>query len=217
MWTHTYHTQSSETVAARHTVPSPIAVVVCFPSNPTAQTATLDFYKDVVKFAQKHDLLILSDLASTAAVLHKIATDIRLLSNRKEIDEPFGSKQIGSSAMPYKRNPMRSERMCSLARFVMSLAANTAHTACSQWLERTLDDSANRRLTLPEAILPAASVQSSGDSRAYTHARRLHRRLSDPITPQRRPYSLPSATARTTLYRSSHALANARDEWALAS
>ncbi|MDG2423764.1 MAG: adenylosuccinate lyase [Phycisphaerales bacterium] len=99
------------------------------------------------------DAQITSCLAAMSAAVHKCATDIRLLANRKEIEEPFGKKQIGSSAMPYKRNPMRCERACGMARFVMTLASSPLQTASTQWFERTLDDSANRRLVLPEAFL----------------------------------------------------------------
>jgi len=99
------------------------------------------------------DAFVLSEIASLAACVHKICNDIRLLSNRKEVDEPVASAQIGSSAMPYKQNPMRCERATGLCRFVMNLAPNALQTAATQWLERTLDDSANRRLTLPESFL----------------------------------------------------------------
>jgi len=104
-------------------------------------------------YTRKIDYLVLSQLSAIAQSTAKMAGDIRLLSNLQEIEEPFESKQIGSSAMPYKRNPMRSERICSIARYVMSLADNGAHTHANQWFERTLDDSANRRLSLPEAFL----------------------------------------------------------------
>jgi adenylosuccinate lyase len=99
------------------------------------------------------DAFVLGELAATAAAIHKICNDVRLLSNRKELDEPVAAAQIGSSAMPYKQNPMRCERATGLCRFVISLHANALNTAATQWLERTLDDSANRRLSLPESFL----------------------------------------------------------------
>lgn len=104
-------------------------------------------------YSRKVDAQILALLAHIASSAHKIATDIRLLAHRKEIEEPFEQEQIGSSAMAYKRNPMRSERICGLARYVMSLELNTTFTHATQWLERTLDDSANRRLALPQSFL----------------------------------------------------------------
>ena len=109
-------------------------------------------------YPRKIDALILDVLSGICQSAHKIGSDIRLLANRKELEEPFEKKQIGSSAMAYKRNPMRSERVCSLARFVMSLQSSPAQTLATQWMERTLDDSANRRLVLPQAFLAVDAI-----------------------------------------------------------
>ena len=109
-------------------------------------------------YSRKVDAQVLDALAGIAASSHKAATDLRILAHRKEIEEPFEKDQIGSSAMAYKRNPMRSERICALARFAMSLAANAAETHATQWMERTLDDSANRRLVMPQAFLAIDAI-----------------------------------------------------------
>jgi len=109
-------------------------------------------------YSRKIDAQVLGVLSGIAQSAHKMATDLRLLAHRKEVEEPFEKDQIGSSAMAYKRNPMRSERICSLARFITSLESSAAQTASVQWLERTLDDSANRRLVLPQAFLAADAV-----------------------------------------------------------
>ena len=104
-------------------------------------------------YTRKVDAFLTDTLSGIAVTVHKIATDLRILAHKKEIEEPFETHQIGSSAMAYKRNPMRSERICSLARFVMSLQSSPVMTAATQWMERTLDDSANRRLVMPQAFL----------------------------------------------------------------
>ena len=104
-------------------------------------------------YSRKVDTRVLNILAGIAASAHKFSNDIRLLQHLKEIEEPFEKSQIGSSAMAYKRNPMRSERIASLSRFVMVDAMNPAITSATQWFERTLDDSANKRLSVPEGFL----------------------------------------------------------------
>jgi adenylosuccinate lyase len=104
-------------------------------------------------YSRKVDFQVQSTLAGIAASVSKLGHDLRLLAHLREVEEPFEDEQIGSSAMPYKRNPMRAERMCALARHVIVLAQDPAFTAATQWLERTLDDSANRRLSIPDAFL----------------------------------------------------------------
>ena len=109
-------------------------------------------------YPRKLDSRVLSMLSSIAQSAYKFAQDLRLLQSFREMEEPFEKEQIGSSAMAYKRNPMRSERICALARHIMALTQDAQMTACTQWFERTLDDSANRRLSLPEAFLAADAV-----------------------------------------------------------
>ena len=109
-------------------------------------------------YTRKLDAQILAALSGVAQSAAKFATDLRLLQHEEEMLEPFESEQVGSSAMPYKRNPMRAERMTALARFVIELEGNASHTAATQWLERSLDDSANRRLVIPEAFLATDAI-----------------------------------------------------------
>lgn len=109
-------------------------------------------------YSRKVDTRVANVLAGIAASAHKMSNDIRLLQHLKEVEEPFEKNQIGSSAMAYKRNPMRSERICSLSRYLMADAMNAPMTASVQWLERTLDDSANRRISMPEGFLCADAI-----------------------------------------------------------
>jgi len=104
-------------------------------------------------YPRKVDTHVLQTLARIGESVHKFGTDMRLLQNRKEVEEPFGEKQVGSSAMAYKRNPMRCERLCALGRFLMVAPLHAQFTAATQWLERTLDDSAIRRISIPETFL----------------------------------------------------------------
>lgn len=109
-------------------------------------------------YSRKYDDTVLHALSGLAQSAHKIATDVRLLQHDGEIEEPSETSQVGSSAMPHKKNPMRAERICALARHVIALSLDTAMTASTQWLERTLDDSANKRIAVPEAFLAADAV-----------------------------------------------------------
>ena len=111
-------------------------------------------------YSRKIDYFALSALSGIAQSAYKFSNDLRLMAHMKEIDEPFETGQVGSSAMAYKKNPMRSERIASLARHIMVNALNPALTASAQWLERTLDDSANRRITIPEAFLGVDAILS---------------------------------------------------------
>ena len=109
-------------------------------------------------YPRKEDSRILNVLSGIAQSAYRYAGDMRLLAHMNQIDEPFEKKQIGSSAMAYKRNPMRSERICSLARYVIADALNAPMTASVQWFERTLDDSANRRISMPEGFLAVDAI-----------------------------------------------------------
>jgi len=135
-------------------------------------------------YPRKVDYAFLSTLAGVAASTSKFGHDIRLLQHLKEVEEPFESDQIGSSAMPYKRNPMRAERICALARHVITLSTDPAFTAATQWLERTLDDSANRRIAIPEAYLGTDAILILVHNVAaglVVHPRVIARRLADEL------------------------------------
>jgi len=127
-----------------------------------ALAARAGFEKRVVvsgqTYSRKQDDMVLHALSGLAQSAHKIATDLRLLQHDGEIEEPSESSQVGSSAMPHKKNPMRAERICALARHVIALSLDTAMTAATQWLERSLDDSANKRIAVPEAFLAADAI-----------------------------------------------------------
>ncbi len=135
-------------------------------------------------YTRKQDSLILSALSGLAASASKFANDLRLLQHLKEVEEPFGEKQVGSSAMPYKRNPMKAERINALARWVLVGAESGNWTLATQWFERTLDDSANRRLSLPECFLAADAILLLWDSVAdglVVHESVVRRRLEQEL------------------------------------
>jgi adenylosuccinate lyase len=132
-------------------------------------------------YTRKIDSMVLAALSGLASTAGKLANDVRLLQHLKEIEEPFGSLQVGSSAMPYKRNPMKSERINSLARWLITVSANGAWTHSHQWLERTLDDSANRRLALGESFLTADALlvlMEAVVSGFHVHPKVIEKRLA---------------------------------------
>jgi len=132
-------------------------------------------------YSRKQDDRVVHALSGVAQSAHKIGTDLRLLQHDGEIEEPFETTQVGSSAMPYKRNPMRSERICALSRHVLALSLDTAMTAANQWLERSLDDSANKRIAVPEAFLATDAILvllENVVSGLVVHARVSARRLA---------------------------------------
>ena len=135
-------------------------------------------------YSRKVDANVLATLSGIAQSASKFATDVRLLCHLKEIEEPFEKDQIGSSAMPYKRNPMRCERICSLARYVIVDAGNPAVTAATQWFERTLDDSANKRISVPEAFLAVNAVLNIYENVAsglVVHEKVIHRHIMEEL------------------------------------
>jgi adenylosuccinate lyase len=135
-------------------------------------------------YSRKQDDFVVRALSGLAQSAHKIGTDLRLLQHDGEIEEPFEAGQVGSSAMPYKRNPMRAERICALARHVVALSFDTAMTAATQWLERSLDDSANKRIAVPEAFLAADAILvllENVVSGLVVHAEVSRRRLAEQL------------------------------------
>ena len=135
-------------------------------------------------YTRKWDYIANNALASLSTSLSKFATDLRIMQGLKEMEEPFEKDQIGSSAMAYKRNPMRSERICSLARFVIALPQSTAFTQSTQWFERTLDDSANKRLAIPEAFLASDAMLILAENVAkgiVVHSKIIERHINEEL------------------------------------
>ena len=135
-------------------------------------------------YDRKIDAKVMSLLSNIAQSAHKFSNDIRLLQNLKEIEEPFETSQIGSSAMAYKRNPMRSERIGALSKFVMSLSSSSALVAATQWFERTLDDSANKRLAIPQSFLAVDAILLIWDnvmSGLVVYENRIHKHIMDEL------------------------------------